>query len=44
MNHLQNVSLFRRIERWLVGLAMVAMAYLLEKALLRSIRRGRAKR
>ncbi|HUL13744.1 MAG TPA: hypothetical protein VLU73_16460 [Methylococcaceae bacterium] len=43
MNNLQNVSLFRRIERWLVGLAMAAMAWLLEKALLRSIKRGGTK-
>ncbi|HYE37026.1 hypothetical protein [Methylocaldum sp.] len=43
MNNVPNLPLFRRIERWLVGLAMVAMAYLLEKAMLRSIRRGRTK-
>jgi hypothetical protein len=29
----------RRLERWLVGLAMMVIAYLLEKAVLRSIRR-----
>jgi hypothetical protein len=34
---------FRRIERWLVGLVMAVMAYLLEKAVLRSIRSGRVK-
>ncbi len=43
MNELQTVSLFRRLERWLVGLTMAALAWLLEKALLRSIRRGGAK-
>ena len=31
---------FRRTERWLVGLVMAAMAYMLEKAVLRSIRSG----
>ncbi len=31
---------FRRFERWLVGLVMTAMAYMIEAALLRSIRRG----
>ena len=34
---------FRRTERWLVGLVMAAMAYMLEKAVLSSIRRGRGK-
>lgn len=43
MNKAPNLQLFRRIERWLVGLAMAAMAWLLEKAVLRSIRRGRTK-
>ena len=38
-----NLPLFRRIERWLVGLAMAAMAWLLEKAVLRSIRRSGTK-
>ena len=33
----------RHVERWLVGLAMSVMAYLLEKAVLRSIRRSGAK-
>jgi hypothetical protein len=33
----------RHVERWLVGLAMMVMAYLLEKAVLRSIRRSGAK-
>jgi hypothetical protein len=31
------------MERWLVGLVMAATAYMLEKAVLRSIRRGRGK-
>jgi hypothetical protein len=34
---------FRRMERRLVGSVMAAMAYMLEKAVLRSIRRGRGK-
>ena len=31
------------MERWLVGLVMAAMAYMLEKAVLRSIRRVKPK-
>jgi hypothetical protein len=31
------------MERWLVGLVMAVMAYMLEKAVLRSIGRGRGK-
>jgi len=30
----------RRMERWLVGMAMTVMAYLMEKAMLRSIKRS----
>jgi hypothetical protein len=30
----------RHVERWLVGLAMIVLAYLMEKAMLRSIRRS----
>jgi hypothetical protein len=30
----------RQLERWLVGLAMTVIAYLLEKAVVRSIRRN----
>ena len=33
-------SAFRRAERWMVGLAMGVMAFILEKAVLRSIRKG----
>jgi hypothetical protein len=43
VNKVPNLPLFRRIERWLVGLGMAAMAWLLEKAVLRSIRRGGTK-
>lgn len=31
---------FRRIERWLVGLAMAVIAFVLERAVLRSIKKG----
>jgi hypothetical protein len=31
----------RRLERWLVGLVMAVLAYVLEKAVIRSIRKGR---
>lgn len=30
----------RRLERWIVGVAMGVMAFVLEKAVMRSIRRG----
>ena len=33
----------RHVERWLVGMAMIVIAYLIEKAMLRSIRRNSAK-
>ncbi|MGE5459039.1 MAG: hypothetical protein ACM3WR_00280 [Solirubrobacterales bacterium] len=33
-------SSFRRAERWAVGVAMGVMAYVLEKAVLRSVRKG----
>jgi hypothetical protein len=31
----------RRAERWLVGLVMGVLAFVLEKAVLRSVRKGR---
>jgi hypothetical protein len=31
---------FRRIERWLVGLLMGILAFVIEKAVLRSIKKG----
>jgi hypothetical protein len=34
-------SVFRRIERWLVGLAMAVVAFVLERMVLRSIKKGR---
>ena len=43
VSNISRRPLFRRTERWLVGLVMAVMAYLLEKAVLRSIRRGRGK-
>jgi hypothetical protein len=33
----------RHMERWLVGLAMIVIAYLIEKAMLRSIKRSGSK-
>ncbi len=37
MKHIFNGPFLRRVERWLVGLVMMAIAYALEKAVLRSI-------
>lgn len=34
-------SPFRRFERWLVGLLFAVMAFVVERAVLRSIRKGR---
>jgi hypothetical protein len=39
VNDVSNRPFFRRFERWLVGLVMAAMAYVIEMAVLRSIRR-----
>jgi hypothetical protein len=33
----------RHVERWLVGMAMTVLAYLMEKAMLRSIKRSGTK-
>jgi hypothetical protein len=33
-------SIWRRIERWAVGLVMAVIAFVLEKMVLRSIRKG----
>jgi len=33
----------RHVERWLVGLAMTVMAYLMDNAMLRSISHSRTK-
>jgi len=43
MNNVFKMPFFRQVERWLVSLMMAAMAYVIEKALLRSIKRGEAK-
>jgi hypothetical protein len=43
MNNILKRPFFRQVERWLVSLVMAAMAFVIEKALLRSIRRGEAK-
>lgn len=32
-------SAFRRVERWLVGVAMAVVAFVLEKAVMRSVRK-----
>jgi hypothetical protein len=31
---------FRRVERWLVGIAMGVIAFVLEKAVMRSVKKG----
>lgn len=36
-------SVFRRVERWAVGLAMGVLALVLERAVVRSIRKGETK-
>jgi hypothetical protein len=33
-------SRYRRFERWLVGVAMAVMAFVMDKAVLRAVRRG----
>lgn len=33
-------SVWRRLERWMVGLAMGVVAFVLEKAVMRSVRRS----
>lgn len=33
-------SVWRRFERWLVGVVMAVMAFVLERAVLRSVRKG----
>jgi hypothetical protein len=35
-------SVFRRIERWLVGIVMGVLAFTIEKAVLHSIKKGGA--
>jgi len=42
-NTLQKGPFTRQLERWLVGLAMMVIAYLLERAMLRSIKRSGTK-
>ena len=39
MNNCFKKPFIRQVERWLVSLAMATMAFVIEKALLRSIRR-----
>ena len=33
-------TFWRRVERWMVGIAMGIMAFVLEKAILRAIKKG----
>ena len=33
-------SVWRRFERWIVGVVMAVIAFVLEKAVLRSVRKG----
>jgi hypothetical protein len=33
-------SVWRRLERWIVGVVMAVIAFVLEKAVLRSVRKG----
>jgi len=42
-NTIPQLPVIRQLERWLVGLAMMVIAYLLEKAVVRSIRRNGTK-
>jgi len=35
-------SAWRRVERWMVGLVMAVAAFVLEKAVMRSVRKGEA--
>jgi len=42
-NTIPQRPIIRQLERWLVGLAMMVIAYLLEKVMLRSIRRSGTK-
>jgi hypothetical protein len=34
-------GVWRRVERWSVGIVMAVIAFVLEKAVLRSVRKGR---
>lgn len=43
MNTISKESFTRKSERWLVGMAMTIIAYLIEKAILRSIKHSGTK-
>ena len=43
MRTISKGSLTRKMERWLLGMVMMIIAYLLEKAVLRSIKRSGTK-
>jgi hypothetical protein len=36
-------SVFRRVERWAVGMVMGVLAFFIERAVIRSIRKGETK-
>ena len=42
--HSTKKSAFRRVERWMVGVVMGMLAFAIEKAVLRSIKKGGGKR
>ncbi len=42
--HSANRSALRRIERWMMGVVMGVLAFAIEKAVLRSIKKGGGKR
>jgi hypothetical protein len=42
-NTIPQRPVIRQLERWLVGMAMMVIAYLIEKAVLRSIKRSDTK-
>jgi len=42
-NTISTKPFIRQVERWLVGMAMTVMAFLMEKAMLRSIKRSGTK-
>jgi len=39
VEHRRPKGIFRRMERWLVGLAMAVVAFVLERIVMRSVRR-----
>lgn len=39
----RHASIWRRLERWAVGVVMAMMAFALERMVLRSVRKGRTR-